>query len=257
MRHRPAQLDCGQSPRLGATPWHQAGTGHQRTGERGCASGADGDFELTCSDGQVVNATQLLKNPHCWHNARCADPLDPDADKRVASARLLNDTRPELFSHRHGNMRYELRRQSARVQSGRGMRVDYTDAVLQVLRDRSELFDFGTNAIAFVADGKATPVSRDWLVDHAGRVAEFYSVKTESDEDGSVTSAREIPEDAPTYIANAIIAKQGSRNFRKWKAVTRAPTLRPDSACRGFLGPLGTCSITQHVVPRSSQPSAS
>ncbi|MBK6593703.1 MAG: hypothetical protein IPG23_13690, partial [Burkholderiales bacterium] len=49
-------------------------------------------------------------------------------------------------------------------------------------------FDFGTNAIAFVADGKATPVSRDWLVDHAGRVAEFYSVKTERDDDGNVTS---------------------------------------------------------------------
>ncbi|MBK6595406.1 MAG: hypothetical protein IPG23_23320 [Burkholderiales bacterium] len=189
-----------------------------------------GDFELTCADGQVVTVAQLLDNPYCWHNTRFADPLDPDADKRVAVARLLNGTRPDLFSHRHGGMRYELRRQSARVQLGRGMRVDSTDAVLQVLRDRSELFDFGTNAIAFVADGKATPVSRDWLVDHAGRVAEFYSVKTERDEDGNVTSTREIPEDAPTYIANAIIAKHGSRSFRKLTAVTTAPTLRPDGS---------------------------
>ncbi len=189
-----------------------------------------GDFELTCTDGQVVNVAQLLDNPHRWHNTRFADPLDPDADKRVAVARLLNGTRPDLFSHRHGGMRYELRRQSARVQLGRGMRVDSTDAVLQVLRDRSELFDFGTNAIAFVADGKATPVSRDWLVDHTGRVAEFYSVKTERDDDGNVTSTREIPEDAPTYIANAIIAKHGSRNFRKLTAVTTAPTLRPDGS---------------------------
>lgn len=189
-----------------------------------------GDFELTCADGQVVNVAQLLDNPLCWHNTRFADPLDPDTDKRVAVARLLNGTRPDLFSHRHGGMRYELRRQSARVQLGRGMRVDSTDAVLQVLRDRSELFDFGTNAIAFVADGKATPVSRDWLVDHAGRVAEFYSVKTERDDDGNITSTREIAEDAPTYIANAIIAKHGSRNFRKLTAVTTAPTLRPDGS---------------------------
>ncbi len=189
-----------------------------------------GDFELTCADGQVVKVAQLLDNAHRWHNTRFADPLDPDADKRVAVARLLNGTRPDLFSHRHGGMRYELRRQSARVQLGRGMRVDATDAVLQVLRDRSELFDFGTNAIVFVADGKATPVSRDWLVDHAGRVAEFYSVKTERDDDGNVTSTREIPEDAPTYIANAIIAKHGSRNFLKLTAVTTAPTLRPDGS---------------------------
>ena len=189
-----------------------------------------GDFELKCADGQVVKVEQLLDNPHRWHNTRFADPLDPDADKRVAVARLLNGTRPDLFSHRHGGMRYELRRQSARVQLGRGMRVDATDAMLQVLRDRSELFDFGTNAIVFVADGKSTPVSRDWLVDHAGRVAEFYSVKTERDDDGNVTSTREIPEDAPTYIANAIIAKHGSRNFLKLTAVTTAPTLRPDGS---------------------------
>ncbi|MCO5102428.1 MAG: hypothetical protein M9919_00335 [Burkholderiaceae bacterium] len=189
-----------------------------------------GDFELTCADGQVVNVAQLLDNPQRWHNTRFADPLDPDADKRVAVARLLNGTRPDLYSHRHGGMRYELRRQSARVQLGRGMRVDSTDAVLDIFRERSELLDFGTNAIAFVADGKATPVSRDWLVDHAGRVAEFYSVKTERDEEGNVTSTREIPEDAPTYIANAIIAKHGSRNFRKLTAVTTAPTLRPDGS---------------------------
>jgi hypothetical protein len=189
-----------------------------------------GDFELTCADNQVVTVAQLLDNPHRWHNTRFADPLDPDADKRVALARLLNGTRPDLFSHRHGGMRYELRRQSARVQLGRGMRVDFTDAVLQVLRDRSELFDFGTNAIAFVADGKATPVSRDWLVDHAGRVSEFYSLKTERDEDGNVISTRETPEDAPTYIASAIIAKHGSRNFRKLTAVITAPTVRPDGS---------------------------
>ncbi|MEI2746627.1 MAG: hypothetical protein V9G22_14990 [Ottowia sp.] len=167
-------------------------------------------------------------------------------------ARLLNGTRPDLFSHRHGGMRYELRRQSARVQLGRGMRVESTDAVLQVLRDRSELFDFGTNAIAFVADGKATPVSRDWLVDHAGRVAEFYSVKTERDDDGNVTSTREIPEDAPSYIANAIIAKHGGRNFRKLTAVTTAPTLRPDGSALdepGHDSATGLMYVTAEAYP--------
>lgn len=189
-----------------------------------------GNFELTCSDGEVVNVAQLLDNPHRWHNARFADPLDPDEDKRVAVARLLNGARPDLYSHRHGGVRYELRRQSVRVELGRGMRVDSTDAVLQILRDRSELFDFGSNAIAFVAEGKATPVSRDWLVDHTGRIAEFYSVKTVHDQDGILNSRKEIPEDAPTYIANAIIAKHGSRNFKKLTAVITAPTLRSDGS---------------------------
>lgn len=189
-----------------------------------------GDFELTCADGQVLSVAQLLDEPLRWHNTRFADPLDPDSDRRVAVARLLNGTRPDLYSHRHGGMHYELRRQSSRVQLGRGLRVEATDAVLQVLRERSELFDFGTSAIAYVADGKATPVSRDWLVDHMGRVAEFYSVKTERDEEGNVTSTREIPEDASSAIANVILAKHGGRNFRKLTAVTTAPTLRPDGS---------------------------
>jgi hypothetical protein len=189
-----------------------------------------GDFELTCADGQVVTVGQILDNPHRWNNTRFADPLDPDTDRRVAVARLLNGTRPDLYSHRHGGMRFELRRQSARVQLGRGMRIDATDAVLRVLRDRSELFDFGTNAIAYVADGRATPVSRDWMIDHCGRVAEFYSVKTERDDDGGVASTREVPEDSPAYIAAAIMAKNGSREFRKLTAVTTAPTLRPDGS---------------------------
>jgi hypothetical protein len=211
-----------------------------------------GDFALTCSDGQVVSVAQLLDNPHRWHNTRFADPLDPDEDKRVAVARLLNGTRPDLFSHRHGGVRYELRRQSARVQLGRGMRVDSTDAVLQILRDRSELFDFGTSAISYVADGKATPVNRDWLVDHAGRVAEFYSVNTERDDDGSVVSTREVPEDAPAYIANAIIAKNGGRNFRKLTAVTTAPTLRPDGSVLdepGHDATTGLMYVTSEAYP--------
>ena len=217
-----------------------------------------GNFELTCSDGQVLSVAQLLDDPVRWHNTRFADPLDPDADRRVAVARLLNGTRPDLYSHRHGGMRYELRRQSARVQLGRGLRVEATDAVLQVLRERSELFDFGTSAIAYVAEGKATPVSRDWLIEHIGRVAEFYSVKTERDEDGSITATREIPEDAPSAIANAILAKHGGRNFRKLTAVTTAPTLRPDGSVLdepGHDAATGLMYITAEAYPPAVPPS--
>jgi len=189
-----------------------------------------GDFEMTCHDGQTVTVGRILDNPHRWHNARFADPLEPGADRRVSVARLLNGTRPDVYSHAHGGTRYELRRQSARVQLGRGMRIDATDAVLGVLRERSELFDYGTNAIAYVADGRAMPVTRDWLVDHGGRVAEFYSIKTERDGDGTLKSTREVPEDAPTWVAASVIAKNGGRNFRKLTAVTTAPTLRPNGS---------------------------
>lgn len=189
-----------------------------------------GDYELTCSDGTTVTVAQLLDNPHRFHATRYADPLDPDEDHRVAVARLLNGGRPDLFSHRHGGMRYELRRQSARVQIGRGLRIDSTDAVLRVLSERSELFDYGDKAIAYVANQKAAPVTRDWLLDHIGRVVDFYSVKVNRDAAGNKTSTVEIAEDAPAAVATAIMAKHGSREFRRLSAVCTAPTLRADGS---------------------------
>lgn len=212
-----------------------------------------GDFELTSSDRMVVTVAQILDNPNRWHNARFADPLDPDKDKRVAVADLFNGS-PTLYSHRHGGMRYELYRQSVRVQLGKGLRVASTDAALQALRDRSELFDFGSNAIAYVANGNASPVTQDWLVDHIGRVAEYYSVKYSRDDEGNITSTREYPEDAPRYIANAIMAKHGSRHFRKLTAVTTAPTLRTDGSVLDLPGhdeATGLLYVTSEANPLS------
>lgn len=189
-----------------------------------------GDFELLCADGTTITVAQLLDNPQRFHNSRYADPLDPNDDQRVAVARLLNGSRPDIYSHRHGGMRYELRRQSARVQIGRGLRIDATDSVLRVLSERSELFDYGDKAIAYVADRKASPVTCDWLLDHIGRMVDFYSVKVNRDSDGHQTSTQEIAEDAPYPVASAILAKHGSRGFRKLSAICTAPILRPDGS---------------------------
>lgn len=197
-----------------------------RASARGVLSG---DYLLTASDGRQVSVGELLDRPNQWHNARFADPLDADDDRRVAVAILTNGGRPVLFTHRHGGMRFDLMRQSARVQVGKGLRVQTTDAVLQVLRDRGELYDFGEGAIAFVSAGKARPVTVDWLTDHLGRVCEFYAVRKRADASGDEVVA-EVREDAPIAVARAIIAKQGERGFRPLKAVITAPSLRDDGS---------------------------
>lgn len=211
-----------------------------------------GDFELTASDGATVTVAQLLDNPHRFHGTRYADPLDPDQDHRVAVARLLNGGRPDIYSHRHGGMRYELRRQSARVQIGRGLRIESTDAVLRVLRERSELFDYGDKAIAYVANKKVAPVTRDWLLDCIGRVVDFYSVRVNRDAAGNKTSTSEIAEDAPAAIATAIMAKHGSREFRRLSAVCTAPTLRADGSVVDTPGhdeKTGLLYVTSEIYP--------
>lgn len=189
-----------------------------------------GDFVLTCPDGSAITVAQLLDNPQRFHGTRYADPLDPNEDGRVAVARLLNGGRPDIYSHRHGGMRYELRRQSARVQIGRGLRIDSTDSTLRVLSERSELFDYGDKAIAYVANYKAASVTCDWLLDHLGRVVDFYSVRVNRDKEGNQTSIQEVAEDAPLSVATAILAKHGSRDFRRLEAVCTAPILRPDGS---------------------------
>ena len=184
-----------------------------------------GDFILTAADSTLVSVGDVLDHADRWHNARFADPLDPDHDQRVAVVNLKSGTRPFLFSHRHGGLRFELRRQSARIRVGKGMRIDTTDAVLQVLRDRGELFDFGEGAVSYVAAGRARPVSQDWLADHMGRVCEFYALKTLASGD-----VIEVAEDAPLGVARAVLAKHGERGFKTLVAVVTAPTLRADGS---------------------------
>jgi hypothetical protein len=188
-----------------------------------------GDFQLMASDGTLVSVAEVLDRPDRWHNARFADPLDPDHDRRVAVVNLKSGSRPYLYSHRHGGMRFELIRPSARVQTGRGLRVATTDAVLAVLKARGELFDFGEGAIAYVSDGKARPASADWLLDHMGRVCEFYTLGKRRDKDGD-EAPEERPDDAPLAVARAILAKHGDRGLPKLVAVVTAPTLRPDGS---------------------------
>jgi len=213
-----------------------------------------GNFELTTSEGTVRTVAQLLDNPQRFNGVRFADPLDPDDDHRVAVANLLNGQHPHIYSHRHGGVRYELRRQSARVQIGKGLRIDAIDAVLKVLGERRELFDFGDKAIAYVANKKAAPVTCDWLLDHIGRVVDFFSVKAKRDSDDQPTPITEIAEDAPMPVATAIMAKHGSRGFRRLVAVCTAPILRPDGTVLdtpGYDEATGLLYVTDDVDPPS------
>lgn len=188
-----------------------------------------GDFMLTAQDGRRVSVGEILDRPGYWHNKKFADPFgDYPDDRRIATTNLKSGTRPVLRSFGHGGQVFELLRQSARVQIGKGRRIEATDATLFVLRDRGELFDFGEGAIAYVAEGRARSVNKDWLVDHIGRVIEYFSIKEEINSADERIQSKEQAEDAPPIIAAAILAKTGERDFKKLTAVITAPTLRED-----------------------------
>jgi hypothetical protein len=186
-----------------------------------------GDFLLKSSDGVDVTVGDLLDNPERWHGKRFADPLEPTYgnDNRIAWANLRGGGRPHLYSHAHGGTRYNLVRPSQRIQLAAGQRARVTDSMLDLERQRGELFDFGEGAsLVRLAGARTVPVTRDWLMDHFDRCAEFFTIKMVNE------APMQIPQDAPTWLAASVLAKNGERKFPRLSAVITAPILRRDGS---------------------------
>lgn len=212
--------------RAGITPAKAEGVLLRAVGEKRVLTG---EFMLRTRSGLLVSVADMLADPDQWDGTEVADPLDPDDDLRVAFVRLKTGGRPFLWTNRHGGLRFELRPQSARIQTGPGMRTQVTDAVIQVCRELGDLFDYGDGAIAYVTEGRVRIANPDALLDYIGRVCEFYRVRSKADADG-VVSTTEIQEDASPVVARAVLARTGSRRFPKLIAVITAPTLRADGS---------------------------
>jgi hypothetical protein len=187
-----------------------------------------GDFVLLTDDGKEISVGELLDHPERWHGKRFADPLEPGYanDRRIAWANLRGGGRPHIFSHAHGGIRYNLVRPSQRIQLAAGQRARVTDSMLDLERQRGELYDFGEGAsLVRLAGARTVPVTRDWLVDHFDRCAEFFTVKIEPS--GELI---QIPQDAPAWLAASVLAKNGERKFPRLSAVITAPILRCDGS---------------------------
>jgi hypothetical protein len=184
------------------------------------------DFVLYTSDDREVTVRELLDHPEHWHGKRFADPLEPDyhEDNRIAWANLRSGGQPYLYSHAHGGRRFELIRPSRRIQLRDGERARVVDEALELLQERGELFEFG-DALARISSDvtpSACVVKDFWLMDHLDRVSDFYTVKAGEEE--------ERPANAPPYVAQRILVKNGERGLPKLEAVITAPTLRSDGS---------------------------
>ena len=115
-------------------------------------------FVLSLADGSSITVGEILADREKWHEARFADPLEPDYhdDKRVAYANLRPKTgRPYIWSHAHGGQKYQLVPESADMElrepqlrssrvidrNGKGMDVDvyYKNVVSKGLLDLERL----------------------------------------------------------------------------------------------------------------------
>ncbi|MER2520226.1 MAG: hypothetical protein ABTQ34_06005 [Bdellovibrionales bacterium] len=183
------------------------------------------DFILHTQDGNKVCVRELLDNPDQWHETRFADPFEPSYtnDSRIAVA-YLKCSKPCIFSHAHGGITYHLSRGKRRVQIAEGQRAHAVDEVLQRLRENVELYDYGSS-VARVAGGKMEIVTPPWLEDHLSRRFEFFS--TARRKNGEIYEKSINP---PQKIVEAILAKDGERQFPRLTAVITAPTMWVDGA---------------------------
>jgi len=185
------------------------------------------DFMLHPERGGTVTVGEVLDNRERWHGARFADPIEPDyrRDKRIAWVNLRSGGRPYLFSHAHGlSQRYELVRQPATLLVQPGEIPRLADECLRVARELGDLYDYGSDGMARVADGQPHLVTQGYLIDYLGRHVRFERHDPRARKGEPDTK----PTDCPEKVAGAIMERTGERRLPKLRGVITAPTLRAD-----------------------------
>lgn len=182
-----------------------------------------GDFVLHREDGNTITVGEVLADVDRWHQARFADPLEPDyrGDKRIALVNLEPElgSEPYLYSHAHGGIIYRLAREASEIILQTGERPRAVDATLSVIRQRGELYERGGEMVRLAAD-TIEPVTAPWLSDYLGRHIRFITTKFAHEE-----WVKE-PADPPPWLCLQTNAKSGERGLRELTAIITAPTLR-------------------------------
>lgn len=180
-----------------------------------------GDFELIHRSGQRVTVGQLLDDPDRWHGERFADPLEPDADPRVAWLNLRSGGRAYLYSHLHGGRRFVLMRPTQRLQLSRGEAPRAVATVLERLRSDGEVFERAGQMVR-LADGELVAVEQPWLRTHLEQCFSFQTFDARS----KGWCAADCPQD----LAARVMAARGAWELPKVAGIVAFPVMRPNGA---------------------------
>ena len=185
------------------------------------------DFVLHREDGTTVTVGEVLSDAEKWHQARFADPLEPDYrnDKRIAYLNLEpeEDSEPYLYSHAHGGMRFRLVREAAKITLKKGERARVLDTTLTIIRGRGDVFERGGEMVK-MAGNAILPFNDPRLSDYLSRHIRFTEMKLIKGE------WMELAADPPNWLCQQLNAKAGERGLRDLRAIITAPILRPDGS---------------------------
>jgi hypothetical protein len=180
------------------------------------------NFLLHPEKGDATTVAQILADPLPCHGRRFSDPLEPDyrGDRRAAWLNTKTGGRFYLYSHAHGGRVFYLEPEREEIKLVSGNEHAATMRVLEVIRDRKEIYESGDHTIVRVADGRLEPVSATYMQDYIGRICRFLRFDKRA--------LDWFPRDTPPKIAEYIMERHGERRFRQLDAIVTAPVLRLD-----------------------------
>jgi len=183
------------------------------------------DFILHPEKGSPVTVGEVLKDPENWHGKQFADPLEPDykGDKRIATAYLLGEKRPSIWSFAHGGQRFWLNIERKDLKFKKGELPSLVKESTEILNSRGAAFQSGGELVR-VAGGKKYPVAEAWLRNRLDTYIRFKKMKMTKD-------GPEYPTvDCPAELAMRIMAGAGEWPFNELDKIVNLPVMRKDGS---------------------------
>jgi hypothetical protein len=208
----------------------------------------EGPWRITveAQSGELVELSiaEILASPEKYDGKLTLDPLEPSYDgTRLVGKLFLRNGKPNLYSFAHGGCNYRLRVSIPEIQLIQGRTVDATNKLLDVLRDTSDLFDFGDDLVRVSEGGKTHLLDEHGLRYTVSGLTQFWR---ESVGPGGVIF--ESLQDPPIAICRQLSALRSLRLLKPLIAVITAPTLRPDGSLLNLLGYDATTSLYLDMI---------
>ncbi len=206
------------------------------------------DFPLLSEKYGTVTVGQVLNNPDKFHGARFADPLEPEysgGDHRIAWVNLRTAGRPYLYSHAHWGTRFTLHRAVQVVQIQGGELQELTAKCLELMSLDGTVYA-REGELVRLCDGKAFPVSPEWLAWYLTGLLQFQKWDKRSEEWKII--------DCPLTLARTLCAMTGQWSLPTLEGVLTAPSMTPEGRLIQEDGFDVHCGLYLHFPKNESWP---
>jgi hypothetical protein len=189
-----------------------------------------GEFQITVitqdRDEKIITVKEALQSPHEYDGLLTLDPLEPDYDGRRPVGKLfLGGNSRNLFSFAHGGTNFKLKDGVKKIQLVQGKTHQAIDELLSVLRDSTDVFDFGNQLVQIGENGAMLTLTEHSLKFVVGSMVQFWNSKSLGN-----AGQTEVLRDPPSNVCKPILDLKEGRKLKKLQAVITAPTLRPDGS---------------------------